>query len=180
MTLEELSIRFTADAGNLKDALNELSDLSDSLQNRVSLLQQAFYSAGTNASRGLQQGILSQKGAVVSAAKELADAARAALEGALEIHSPSRVTMRLGQYFTKGFANGIEEGQSDAANSAKNLSLEALQGLQTGQNTQQSAPPSGDMQIIIPLEIDGVEIARAAAGALEKMNQAKGDKYADY
>ena len=68
---------------------------------------------GRNFSSGLASGIRAGQSGVISAAINVAKAAAAAAKSALAIHSPSRVTRELGEYFDLGFIRGVERMTPD-------------------------------------------------------------------
>ena len=132
------------------------------------------HSAGVNIGAGLASGMASQLGRVRSIAAQLAAAAAAAIRAKAQIHSPSRVTARLGAYFGEGFADGIEAMSRDVRKAAERLiaipSLETvgdirLSGTNMSLNDEHSY--SSDINarytIVVPVEIDGRETARATA-----------------
>lgn len=65
-------------------------------------------SSGQNAMQGLINGMESKRAAVMSKARDIANAAAREINKALQIHSPSRVTMISGEYSTLGLAKGME------------------------------------------------------------------------
>lgn len=73
----------------------------------LSTLRPGFYNSGYYASMGLAQGIDAGAGAAVSAAQRLADKVASTMERALKINSPSKVTMRIGEYAGIGAAVGL-------------------------------------------------------------------------
>lgn len=77
--------------------------------------------AGQNAGQGLANGILSKRGTIVAAATSVANAAAAALRSALQIHSPSRVTQKIGVFTGEGFRIGLESSLKDAVRTAENI-----------------------------------------------------------
>lgn len=80
--------------------------------------------AGKDLVRGLLNGISSLASQVADKAKELANAAKNAITGALGIHSPSRVAFGLGEFFGQGLANGIAS-MADTVGKAGGLLAEA-------------------------------------------------------
>lgn len=72
-----------------------------------------FFDLGYNFAVALADGIAAGIGAVASAATALGDAAAGATGDALQISSPSRVAMGLGEFFVAGFVNAILSGQRD-------------------------------------------------------------------
>jgi TP901 family phage tail tape measure protein len=75
---------------------------------------------GANISAGLAAGIESNKGAVVAAATDVANAAAAAMAKAAQTHSPSKKTEKTGKDMAKGLEIGLQGGQAavDAAATA--------------------------------------------------------------
>ena len=190
MTLEELSVRFTADAQPLIQTLNELSALVQSATEQVEALTSAYRVCGENAGNALALGLLSKKNAVVQSARLVADAAKNALKEALDIHSPSRVTMKMGQRFDEGFVKGLAAGRAnvqDAAAGIGDLSLDALSLPQMKalsaapftQNTEKSLSDTLNealrrLEITVPLEVDGYRLGVAAIRAMQQVNETTG------
>lgn len=76
-------------------------------------------SIGKNIITGLINGIGSMASAVWEKAKDIADGVGNAIKKALDIHSPSRVTKKLGEHTGQGFANGIAAKKKAAEAAAK-------------------------------------------------------------
>ena len=74
-------------------------------------------SIGRNFASGLASGISAGRSAVVSAAASIARAAAAAARSALAIHSPSKVTEEMGEYFDLGFIRGVDRIAPDIRDS---------------------------------------------------------------
>ena len=119
---------------------------------------------------------------MTAAAKALADAAAGALRGALDIHSPSRVTFQAGVFFDEGLLSGIMSSANRVEREAQLLGLSAAQALRQPAVSQPVSPvspapaaaaaaPLGDMSITIPLEIDGY---RLGVAAIESINRVAG------
>ena len=86
----------TAASGIVSGATSTISNAEGSARN-----------SGFNFSLGLAGGIRAGRSAVISAAASVAQAAMQAVQSTLQIHSPSRVTYGLGEFFGEGFARGI-------------------------------------------------------------------------
>ncbi|WP_159795642.1 hypothetical protein [Puerhibacterium puerhi] len=71
-----------------------------------------LFSDGLAAGQGFANGISAKQGAVRAAASRLAGIAKSAIQSALDIHSPSRVTREMGGYVVDGLVVGIEERMS--------------------------------------------------------------------
>ena len=76
-------------------------------------------SIGKNIIKGLINGIGSMASAVYEKAKSLANGVKNAISKAMDIHSPSRVTHKLGEHTGQGFANGIAAKKKTAEAAAK-------------------------------------------------------------
>lgn len=87
---------------------NPVVKMKDEAEAAAPALEQSMDTIGGNASAGLANGINARSGEAVAAAAALAAAVQATLQSVLQIHSPSRVMMQLGEYVTQGFAEGIE------------------------------------------------------------------------
>lgn len=86
---------------------------------RVGSLGSSLISAGRDFVLGFTRGITGMVGSAVSAARNMASAAKDAVTGFLHIGSPSKVTMQLGQFFSDGFAIGIKDKEPEVIASAK-------------------------------------------------------------
>ena len=184
MTLDELSVAFTADTSGFAAAVSQVVGLLASAGSAADALASRFSSAGASAGDGLRGGILSRRGAVISAARAVADAAASALRSALAIHSPSRVTYEAGAYFDQGLLNGIAQSAGRVEKEAALLGQSAARALHSPQLSQPvqsafppplSAPESAvsapDISLTIPLEIDGY---RLGVAAIEGINRVTG------
>jgi len=182
MTLDELSVSFTADISGFTAAVSQACALISSAALQADALAGRFSAAGAAAGDGLAGGILARRGAVVSAARALADAAANALRGALAIHSPSRLTYQTGVFFDEGLLDGIAGSADRVEREAQLLGASAAQALrQPGMNQPVAPSPiasaypadaqGGDLSITIPLEIDGY---RLGVAAIEGINRVTG------
>jgi hypothetical protein len=89
-----------------------------------------FVSSGARAAvdfvAGMIKGIVDGTGALVAAASHMAKSAWNAVTGALGIHSPSTVMMKVGANFGEGTALGIESKDSRVASAAGSQSAAAI------------------------------------------------------
>src|SRR5699024_10315142 len=74
--------------------------------------------------------INSGSGSIWSAAWNLGKSALGALKSSIRTASPSKETEQVGDWFTEGFVNKIDEGKKKSINSAKILGKETLGALQ--------------------------------------------------
>ncbi len=92
---------------------------------------------------GLVKGITDGAGMVVDAVKGLAKGAMDSITGALGIHSPSTVMMKLGGHTAGGFAEGIDGGASDVQASASGLATATVKGAAGATGAPGAPAPSG-------------------------------------
>lgn len=189
MTLEELSVVFSADVAPFAAAASRAEAMMSSLAARVSALADAFYQAGIQAGDGLKEGLLARRSAVEAAARTLAQAAVNALRSVLQIHSPSRVTFDAGIYFDEGLLRGIAGGasrverqasalgrQTAAALSLPDLSLPfsdlSLSPHSAAGETASHLPTQ--LSLTVPLEVDGYRLGVAAIEGINLVNRGSG------
>jgi len=76
---------------------------------------------GQQIMQGLESGLWSQHGSLMSAAQSIADGIRNTIQSALQIRSPSRVAIYLGRMFSEGIAVGLLNGTKAIESSLKDL-----------------------------------------------------------
>lgn len=132
------------------------------------------YNSGAYIGMGLANGMASQVGYVRAVAAQLAAAAEAAIRAKAQIHSPSRVTDKLGNYFGIGWVNGIMDHVQEAKQAAMELiqipeltpAPEIGMSLRTGSedlNDSYQYSSNGKYTIYVPVNLDGREIGKATA-----------------
>ncbi|HAA8755865.1 TPA_asm: tail tape measure protein, partial [Listeria monocytogenes] len=97
---------------------NQINSASKSMGNTAA---NAMYSAGINAAKGLINGLNSQKKQLEKTAKSIANTITNSVKKALRIHSPSRVAVELGKFFTGGLGNGVLAGAKGAVKSTNKM-----------------------------------------------------------
>ena len=121
---------------------------------------------------GIKNGLASAGGLIVDAARDAAHRALDAAKNFLGINSPSRVFKeQVGEMIPAGMAEGIEEGEPEVESSMDKLlrgftadvdyNLPSLSDY--AQNLGANVSASANMQITVPVTLDGREIARASA-----------------
>lgn len=101
-----------ADGLNNSDSNSYLVHSIDTFSSRVisefkSRLS-SFESIGASVTRGIANGMKQGMSFVSDAASELASTIKSTIQDELQIHSPSRVMFKLGEYTTEGFMLGME------------------------------------------------------------------------
>lgn len=175
-------------SSGMSRAVSTASSMSNSTVSAMRSAQGGAYSSGVYIGAGLANGMASQIGHVRAVAAELAAAAEAAIRAKAQIHSPSKVSEKLGGYYGTGFANGIEEKQRAVKNATMDLfkipELTKAPDISTDIRTgidelkdEYSYTRSGEYVIYVPVEIDGKQVAKASAvytqEELEKLDKQK-------
>lgn len=126
-------------------------------------------SAGRYIGMGLANGMASQLGRVRSVAAQLASAAERAIRAKARIHSPSKVSQALGEYWGTGYALGISGMVQSTRKAAERLvtvpTLAAGPDLSYHGSLEQDFDYYRNAQytIQVPVTVDGREFARATA-----------------
>lgn len=127
-------------------------------------------SAGRQMIEGLWNGIKSAFDSVINRVKALASKLPATVKKVLGIHSPSRVFAEIGMYTGEGFALGIEKSYRQVQSAMGGLySLQpagALGGTMSLSDSY-SYNTSARYEVIVPVNLNGREIARASASDMQ-------------
>lgn len=136
------------------------------------------YSAGSYISQGFAQGMRSQLGVIRSVASQMASAANAAIRAKAKIHSPSKVTDQLGQYYGQGWINGMQDKVHEAYKTAEKFVViptlkepklaMAGYGNIDALDENYSYNRNATYTVIVPVELDGKEVARITAPYTEE------------
>lgn len=200
--LETLEICFSANLSSVTSQLNGLSSQLRGLSGQVlaasgsmrsagsTLAAQmaggfrsglpAAKSAGAQMSAGFASGVRSGGSAISAAVSSVVNSALARMRSLLAIHSPSKVTMGLGGYFSEGFAEGIAGSANLAGHAADALSGAALSGLTTslpgafGAETSPAARAAESLQLTVPLYVDGMKLGEASIRGINAVTKSAG------
>ena len=88
-----------------------------------------FYDAGKYMVQGFAEGISKSTSIAEEAARAVARAAADAAAAELDEHSPSKVGYAIGNFFGRGFANGIISTKDDSYSAGSNMANAAKEGL---------------------------------------------------
>lgn len=127
-------------------------------------------SIGKNLITGLWNGIKSAFDSTISKVKALASKLPSAVKKVLGIHSPSRVFAEIGMYTGEGFALGIERSYRQVQSAMGGLySLQPAGALggSMSLNDSYSYNTSARYEVIVPVNLNGREIARASASDMQ-------------
>lgn len=164
------------------------SSAASSIISALNSASSGAYSSGYYIGVGLANGMSATLGMVRSVAYQLAAAAEAAVVAKAKIGSPSRVFKGLGIWIGKGFSNGIEDMQGLVKRTSEKLVnipsmisgpeptlALATDGGSMSLDDKYSYTNSGTYTIVVPVEVDGREVARVTA----PYNQTELDKISE-
>lgn len=92
----------------------------------------AAFTVGSMANSGLLGGLLAGKPKVGKGAQDIGDQVISSLKNRLEIRSPSRVTMKIGEDIAAGLTLGMKSGMGDVAKTSFNMGNTAVGGVAAG------------------------------------------------
>lgn len=164
-------------SNGLKAGLAQASSISAKtvaeIISRLNTAASGARSAGRNIGLGLANGMLSTLGTVRKVAAQLASAAEAAIRAKAQIHSPSKVSDRLGAYYGGGFVGGIASKIKEARKMAERLVnipnvirpkvAFAGMGYDGALSDEFSYGGNSTYVIEVPVEVDGRTIAKVTA-----------------
>lgn len=152
-------------------------DYNSAVTKELNKLKKQMNEIGKQATSGFVKGLTSKtnKKALKKAASDLSNILVKSVKGKLKIHSPSRVLRSLGVYAIKGFVNGME-GMSNSLRrtmdqmiTIPNLDRLAIAGDVGGTlNSDYDYYSRAEYTVIVPLEINGKEFARATAKDMDE------------
>lgn len=129
------------------------SGIADAVYNSLSVLSGWLESAGYNAGQGLYNGLATWQYVLSDLAWSIANNINTAARAALQIQSPSRVMMEIGENVGAGLEKGIEKSGENAISAAEQLAgsmAGAMDGLQfmnssINANVHNTGSPAGTM-----------------------------------
>lgn len=155
------------------------NQISNSVLSALKKTESGAYSCGYNIGAGLANGMAASLGRVQSIAAQLAAAAEKAIRAKAKIHSPSKVSDKLGQYWGEGYVEGMKKMLGEAKRTSMQLihipSSIKKPDLALAGNTSTSDlsddcvyEKNANYTIIVPVEIDGKEVAKTTAKYTEE------------
>ncbi len=125
---------------------------------------------GKNLIEGLWNGIKAKFDSVIDRVKAMASKLPQAVKKVLGIASPSKVFAKLGKYTGEGFAIGIERSYREVQSAMGGLYSLQPSGALGGTlalNDDYSYNVSARYEVVVPVTLNGREIARASAGDMQ-------------
>lgn len=156
-------------------AVSTARSMTSSIISALNSAQSGAYSAGYNIGAGLANGMSASLGRVQSIAAQLAAAAEKAIRAEAQIHSPSRVSGKLGDYWAQGWINHILDKVRESRKAIKELiyipplpdiptpSMAGAGGGSWDLKDEYEYSRNAKYTIVVPVEIDGKETARVTA-----------------
>ncbi len=120
----------------------------------LSWLPGSMYNAGANAAQGFVNGLNAVSGSVMRTAQTIASTVSNTISSALQIHSPSDVTFRFGEFVGKGLAYGIAKMQAVVEAASQRLSDAAARVFAPTTEYSYSFAGAGGGSIQMPIQID--------------------------
>lgn len=150
------------------------NQISNSVLSALKKTESGAYSCGYNIGAGLANGMAASLGKVQSIAAQLAAAAEKAIRAKAKIHSPSKVSDKLGQYWGEGYVEGMKKMFGEAKrtsmqlihipSSIKKPDLALAGNISTSDLSDDCVyEKNANYTIIVPVEIDGKEVAKTTA-----------------
>ncbi|WP_152658298.1 tape measure protein [Oceanobacillus sp. CFH 90083] len=103
----------------------------------------AFEGIGRNVGQGAANGINGAAGLAIAAAETMAGAVQRAAESVLEVHSPSRVFYRIGEFVGSGFDNGISSKESSVVSAIVAMTTAMISRTKSGMQMLDNTTKSG-------------------------------------
>lgn len=154
--------------------VNKIKSITKATDDELLSLKQI----GVNAGKGLLDGLASMEPALTAKARSIANSIQAAMKSALQVKSPSRVTMGIGKHIGEGLVVGMQQMDETVKNTAMQLARFATPsvddqsyGSSVNRSNRSGVPPQNDRPIIIEVisQLDGREVARNQVGYINGM-----------
>ena len=147
--MEDVKWRGGQVSENLADGMAEkkevvsdaATDISEGAVVAAGEMTNEMYAVGQNLGQALADGMRSKMNALASAATGLSKTVVGQTESDLEINSPSRVFMRIGEYLSEGLAEGITSASGRVINSLSGLSGRIGRAIESDSNFRPSISP---------------------------------------
>lgn len=111
----------------------KIVELTGQTHQKFNALTASMPQIGRNVIKGMQRGLDDLTPSLLAQAKAIADAIKATIQSALDIHSPSRWGRNfIGKNLVLGIINGISDMQSKAVSTAQELAEEVKAGMAAG------------------------------------------------
>lgn len=138
----------------------KIKEIRNGAKNQFVGLKSDLTKIGVDSMKGLKNGLISMEPELMAEAKRIADAIAATIASALQVHSPSRVTMRIGEFVSEGLAVGIANKAKQVGLSAKNLALTAKDSLNQFIDGFELPEDNNELHFKAVIDYDGFDPSR--------------------
>jgi phage-related minor tail protein len=132
---------------------------------------------GKDIIQGLFDGISSMARTVWNKAKEIADGIKNTIRKALDIHSPSRVMMELGEFTGEGMAKGLQNSLGTITGMAKKMATAVIPAIENPVPSMNAlngvSIPQQPMVIEIPIYLDSDVIGRGTSNVIDAVQNSQ-------
>jgi phage-related minor tail protein len=132
---------------------------------------------GKDIFQGLLNGITSMASSIWKKAKDIADGVKNTIRKALDIHSPSRVMMELGEYTGEGLAEGLKNSLGTITGMANKMATAAIPAINnpvpSGFSLNGPSVPQQPTIIEIPIYLDSDIIGRGTSSVINAVQNAQ-------
>lgn len=118
-----------ADAG-AKTIVDFVNSIATAVRNNSGDMRKAGLNLATALADGMSGGLASKASGLATKAANLGKGAVGAIKDAIDSHSPSKETYKVGEYFVDGFGNAIEDGGSHVDGVAHGVGKSAVNAMQ--------------------------------------------------
>ncbi|MFD2704243.1 phage tail protein [Salibacterium lacus] len=109
-----------------KEWVKKVQDVTNGTSEELSSLKQI----GADSIQGLMNGMDSMEGRLMRKARSMAQAVSREISSALEVRSPSRVTMKIGEYTGQGLAKGMDKSLAGIKRTSQDMATAAMPQMQ--------------------------------------------------
>jgi phage-related protein len=155
---------------------------ADELQAKFTALQTTLptqlRTIGRQAINGLIKGLTDKEPALIAKARELGQAVKEALEAALRISSPSKVTQKIGVQVAQGLSEGMGRGENLVSRSAGDLGVGAVPPIMPNSGGAGNVTVNNKYEIRVEsLAGDKRQIGREVVEAIKAFERSSGPVY---
>lgn len=126
-----------------KNIINRIQGFFRSIIDFITSIHEKMYNAGADLINGLIEGIKSKIDAAIELVKNGAKNIIDKVKGIFDTSSPSKVMMKIGENVSQGLADGIKQGQPQAAAAGTDLASSSVGAVQSNINERGSGNNSG-------------------------------------
>ena len=139
----DVSSNFNSISNTMTNVINSAcNSVVGTMQTMVSTISGiSLYATGQNLMLGLYDGIVSMRDALINTAQSIATSISSTINNALEIHSPSKVMFRTGQFVDMGVIEGMKDVMPDVAQTSMRLGETITGSTTTGIDTSYDNAP---------------------------------------